>query len=121
MNMRQGSKNDNGLVRIGFLYTRKQPAGFSEPGQFNKTGFLTQTRPVGSGPKSQTQKKPRNQLQTQNHRSHNIHVIFLAITAFSWKFSCHPNGCQDLTNQSVQQIPVIKRSEERRVGKECRP
>ena len=31
----------------------------------------------------------------------------MAITAFS----CHPNGCQDLTNQSVQkiqQIPEIK-------------
>ena len=32
MNMRQGSRNDNGLVRIGFLYTRKRPAGLSEPG-----------------------------------------------------------------------------------------
>ena len=39
MNMRQGSRNDNGLVRIGFLYTRKQPAGLSEPGPFNKRVF----------------------------------------------------------------------------------
>ena len=87
MNMRQGSRNDNGLVRIEFLYIRKRPAGLSEPGPFNKTGFFAP--------------QPGPRAPPQNHKSHNIHVIFLAITAFSWKFSCHPNGCQDLTNQSV--------------------
>ena len=46
----------------------------------------------------------------QNHKSQNIHVIFLAITTittFSWQFSFHPNGCQDLTNQYVQKIQQI--------------
>ena len=122
-----------GQIRIGFLYIRRRPAGLSESGPFNKTGFLA-PKPGPRAPAQnhkprrnpeishqtniQTQKSVTNP-QTQNQKSHNIHVIFLAIIAFSWKFcsafywkfSCHPNGCQDLTNQSVQkiqQIPEIK-------------
>ena len=52
---------------------------------------------LGPGPKS----------QTQNHKPQNIYVIFFTIITFSWQFSCHPNGCQDLTNQSVQKIQQI--------------
>ena len=51
MNMRQGSRNDKGLVRIGFLYTRKQPAGLFESDPFNKTGFLLPNPARGLRPK----------------------------------------------------------------------
>ena len=107
MNMRQGSRNGNGWFRSGFFIPGNNQRAYPNPARLIKRVF--HPNPAhGLRPKSQTQKKPRNQLQIQNHKSHNIHVIFLAITAFSWKFSCHPNGCQDLTNQSVQQIPEIK-------------
>ena len=87
-----------------FLYAQTRPTGLyplPKPDPFNKQVFFVTPKPTssGPGPKSQTQKS----VQTQNHKSQNIHVIFLAITAFS----CHPNGCQDLTNQSVQKIHQI--------------
>ena len=73
MNMRQGSKNDNGLVRIGFLYTRKQPAGLSEPGPFNKTGFFTRTRLTGSGPNH----KPKRNPEISYKPKITNHIIFM--------------------------------------------
>ena len=62
--MRQGRRNDKGLVRIGFLYTRNQPAGLSESGPFNKTGFLLPNPARGLRPKitnpEETQKSVTN-------------------------------------------------------------
>ena len=41
----------------------------------------------------------------QNHKQRNQYKPKIII-AFSWQFSCHPNGCQDLTNQSIQKNPT---------------
>ena len=94
-----------GQVQVGFLYIRTRSTGLyplPESGPFNKRVFFCciQTQPVGLHGVRRPRTKIINLEISTNPKSHsqNIHVIFLAITAFSWQFSCHPNGCQDLTN-----------------------
>ena len=103
-----------GWVWAGFFHTRTRPVGqdlWPRPGQFIKRIFFprAQTRPIGlHGPRWPRPKiinpKICTNLESQIAK---YNVIFLAIIQFSWQFSCYSNGCQDLTNQSIQKIQQI--------------
>ena len=69
-----------------------------------------QTRPVGPYRPQAKITKPKISTNLESQIAE-YNVIFLAIIQFSWQFSCYPNKCQDLTNQSeqkIQQIPETK-------------
>ena len=103
-----------GWVWAGFFHTRTRPVGqdlWPRPGQFIKRIFFprAQTRPIGLHGPRWPQPKIINPKICTNLESQiaKYNVIFLAIIQFSWQFSCYSNGCQDLTNQSIQKIQQI--------------
>ena len=107
-----------GWVWAGFFHTRTRLAGqdlWPGPGPFIKQIFFlgAQTRLAGlHGPRWPRPKITNPKICTNlESQIAEYNVIFLAIIQFSWQFSCYPNKCQDLTNQSeqkIQQIPETK-------------
>ena len=99
-----------GRVWAGFFHIRTRPVGqdlWPGPGPFIKWIFFpgAQTRPVGlHGPRWPRPKITNPKICTNlESQIAEYNVIFLAII----QFSCYSNGCQDLTNQSIQKIQQI--------------
>ena len=64
MNMRQGRKNDNVLVRIGFLYTRKDPRAYPNPARLIKRVFSPKPGPRAPAQNHKPGRNPEISHQT---------------------------------------------------------